>query len=464
MASPQVAIIGGGISGLAAAHELTQRGVPFVLLERAPRCGGVIRTDRVDGYTIDAGPDAILTQKPAATALCRELGLGARLRPQLHRQTFIVRDRRLRPLPEASVFGIPTRWAPFVGSDVFTWHGKLRMAAEMFLPGRPAADESIGAFIGRRFGREAVEYLAEPLLAGIHGGDASRLSMRAAFPKLLDLEAAHRSVILGFRRATAGRAPTATAAPSPFVALPSGMAELSETIVKSLPSRALRTGIGVEALSEVERGYLLRLSDGERIIVPAVILATPPSVSARLTRSVDAELAALCGSITAASVVTIALGYPRSAVGRRLNGTGFVVPRREGLSIRAVSWVSSKWADRAPDDRVLLRAYLGGVTDPNAIDLSDTSLIAASHRDLASMLDIHGEPELTRVYRWPGATPQLEVGHTALIDRIEARLASHSGLFLSAGGIRGTGIADCVADARCQARRAAGDLAPALTA
>jgi oxygen-dependent protoporphyrinogen oxidase len=447
VADPRVAIVGGGISGLAAAYELTVRGIPFVLIERAARCGGVIVTERVGEYVIDAGPDALLQQKPAAVALCGELGITGRLRPQLTRTTYVVRHGRLRRLPEASVMGIPTRWSSFATSDAFSWRGKLRIAAEIAVRPRPhtdADDESIESFMGRRFGREAVEYLAEPLLAGIHGGDPSRLSMRAAFPRFLDLEARSGSVIRGIRHAAGARPPGA-----PFVALSGGMTELTDALMRWIPGAAIQTGTAVETIEREGGRYALRI----------VLVAAPPSISSRLLRSLDGELGALCGNIRAASIATVALGYRRSAVRHPLDGTGFVVPRAEGFRTRAVSWVSSKWADRAPADRVLLRAYIGGVDDPAAVELDDAALIEIAHADAGRALDIRDVPELTRVYRWREATPQLEVGHPDLMERIERRLAAIPGVLLSASGFRGTGIADCIADARVQAARAADRLA-----
>ncbi len=461
---PSVVIVGGGISGLAAAHQLQSQGVSFVLLERASRCGGVIRTERAHGYTIDAGPEALLTQKPAAIDLCRELGLGDRLYPQAGRSTFVVRDGRLWELPEASVLGIPTRWRPFVATRAFSWPGKLRMAAEVLLPrGGGARDESIASFIGRRFGREAVDYLAEPLLAGIHGGDPAQLSMRAAFPRFLDLEATHGSVIVGLR--ALGHLPSSTGvARSPFVALPGGMSGLIEALRDRMPPASIRTGADVEGIVAVPGGYLVTLADGSRIVTPHVLLATPPAVTSKLLRTVDSELAFLCTRIRSASVVTVALGYPRSAIRHPLNGAGVVVPRREGISLRALSWVSSKWEGRAPAGRVLLRAYVGGIADPGAIDRSDAELLASTERDIVSLVGATGDPELTRIYRWREATPQLEVGHGDLMEQIERRLAIRPGLTVSASGFRGTGIADCVADARHQARRIAKRLTVALTA
>lgn len=221
------------MSGLAAAYELARRNVPFFLLEAAPAFGGVVKTEHIDGFVIDAGPDALLTQKPAAIDLCRELGMGDRLRPQMQRGTFLVRGGALRALPEASVFGIPVDWSPFVTSRAFSLRGKLRMAAEYALPGRPAAgDESIASFMGRRFGREAVEYLADPLLVGIHGGDAERLSMQALFPRFLDMERRYGSVIRGFRESARQRTGKP---PAPFVAPLGGLREMVDGLVAALP-------------------------------------------------------------------------------------------------------------------------------------------------------------------------------------------------------------------------------------
>jgi len=460
---PEVAIVGGGISGLAAAYELHSLGIPFVLLERAPHCGGVVRTDSVDGYTIDAGPDALLTQKPAAIDLCRELGLADGLRPQLNRTTFVVRKGRLRELPEASVMGIPTRWKPFAMTRAFSWRGKLRMAAEVAIRRGNGADESIASFIGRRFGREAVDYLAEPLLAGIHGGDPAKLSMKAAFPRFLELEAAHGSVVAGLRHIR-GKARPGAQPPAPFVALPGGMRQLTEALISRLPPQSIRPSADVDGVTAARGGFVLRLRSGDRLTAPFALFTTPPSVTGRLLDNIDPTLASLCGLIPSASVVTVALGYRREAVRHPLKGTGFVVPRREQMRLRAVSWVSSKWAGRAPEGKVLLRAYIGGVADPSAVDESDETLAHTAHRELATLLGITDRPEMIRVYRWRNATPQLEVGHHVLMARVDQRLSAIPSLGISASGFRGTGIADCVADARLQARRLASQLSVALTA
>ena len=453
-----VAVIGGGVSGLSAAYELTRRGVRFELFEESPACGGVVVTDHVAGYTIDAGPDSLLTQKPAAIGLCGELGLTARLQGLRTRETHVLRGGRLRQLPPTSVFGLPTRWVPFVTTDAFSWPDKLRMAAEVVVPPRhDEADESIASFMSRRFGRASVDGLAEPLLAGIHGGDPARLSMRSGFPRLVDLESRYGSVIAGLRRM-----PHQSTA-SPFVSLPEGMAGFTAAIARALPPRSVHVNARIERIRPAAGGYLLELASGKLHLAHAVVLCTPPATTAQLLSRIDANLATLCGRVSSTSAVTVALGFARSAVRHPLNGTGFVVPKCEGMGLRAVSWVSSKWDHRAPAGKILLRAYLGGAGDPTAIDRPAADLVEMVKRELTGILHIVDEPELVRVYPWRDATPQIEVGHAALMRAIERGLERHPGLFVSASGFRGTGIPDCVADARRQAGVAAAALVPAVS-
>jgi protoporphyrinogen/coproporphyrinogen III oxidase len=454
-----VIVIGGGIAGLAAAYELHTRGVRFTLLEAGPRLGGVILTEHVDGFTIDGGPDALLVQKPAAIELCRELGLGDRLMPTIPpRAAFIVRNRRLHALPEASVLGIPTRIAPLAATPLFSIAGKARMAVEPLIPraSDPARDESIGSFMGRRFGREAVEYLAEPLLAGIHAGDVDRLSMRALFPRLLDAEAKHGSVMRAFRRLR-----TAAATDGAFRSLPGGIGELVSALTAVLPPASLRTGTPARSIRYTD-GWRVELVSGETLRARTVIVATPAFVAADLMRAADAELTSVCGSIPYASTATIAFGYRRADVAHPLRGSGFVVPRVEKLTIMAGTWVSSKWAHRAPDGHVLLRAFVGGARDPGALERSDDVLVSGALRDLTALLDIRGDPVLTRVYRWVRGSAQHEVGHLDKMAAIDRRLAAHRGLYVTGSGFRAPGIPDCIADGRATASIAAQAL-PTLT-
>jgi oxygen-dependent protoporphyrinogen oxidase len=454
-ASLPIVIVGGGVAGLSAGYELACQSAPFVLLEQSATVGGVIVTDHVDGFTIDGGPDSLLVQKPAAVDLCRELGLGDRLfATRQPRTAFIYRAGRLHPLPEASVLGIPTRFAPLAMTRLFSLAGKVRMAGELFVPRRTdGQDESIGGFMARRFGREVVDYLAEPLLAGIHAGDVDMLSMRAAFPRLTTIEATRGSLIRAFRQM-----PSRTSPDGLFRSLPGGIRELVEALVAALPADSLRTNTRVTAIGARSANgsapCAVQLDGGETVAARAVILAVPAWAAADLLSSVDGELAAHCRSVPYASTCTVALAYPRAHVRHALQGSGFVVPRVErDLRIMAASWVSSKWPGRAPESHVLLRAFIGGMRSPSLVDLDDEQLATLAHGDLSGLLGIEGAPSLVRVYRWPRANAQHIVGHLARVAAIEDRLARCPGVYVTGSGFRGTGIPDCIEDARTTARQ-----------
>ena len=458
-----VAVVGGGIAGLAAAYELQQRGLSVRLFEASTRPGGVIRTERFDGWVIDGGPDALLIQKPAAIGLCRELGLGDRLiSTLLPRTAYILRDGRLRPLVEGSFLGFPIGLAALSRSSLFTWGGKLRMAGEIFVPRGPSAslrashadDESIAMFVRRRFGDEAVDYLAEPLLAGIHAGDAERLSMRALFPRLLEAERQSGSVLRSLR--------ALRVAPSPrgaFVSLPGGIGELVDALSNALHAGTVVTGARV---TDVGRTALYSVRcDAASVEARAVILAVPAYGAAALLRAFDTTLAGLCDGIPYASTATVAFGYRREQIRHRLEGSGFVVPRVEPCPLLAATWVTSKWPGRAPAGHALIRGFLGGGRDPHRLERTDEELIDIARDALTETLDIDGDPIVTRLFRFHRQSPQYEVGHLQRVGAIEQRASSVPGLFLAGSGFRAIGIPDCIADARETAARAASFLARA---
>ena len=444
-----VAVVGGGIAGLAAAYELHQRGLSVRVLDAAERPGGVIKTERFDGWVIDGGPDALLIQKPGAVALCREVGLGDRLVSTLAPRTaYVLRDGRLRPLVEGSFLGFPVGIAALLRSSLFTWGGKLRMAGEILVPRGHPDDESIAGFVRRRFGSEAVDYLAEPLLAGIHAGDAERLSMRALFPRLLDAERQSGSVLRSLR--------TLRVVPSPrgaFVSLPGGIGELVDAVTTALPANTVLTNARVTEIDRAGR-YTVRSNAGP-VVARAMILAVPAYAAGALLRAFDTTLAGLCDAIPYASTATVALGYRRDQVRHPLRGSGFVVPRVEPCPLLAATWVTSKWPGRAPEGHALIRAFLGGGRDPHRWERSDQELIVIAGDAVAELLDIQGEPVITRLYRFHRQSPQYEVGHLQRVASIEQRLAAVPGLFLAGSGFRAIGIPDCVADGRETAIRAA---------
>jgi oxygen-dependent protoporphyrinogen oxidase len=447
MATVDVAIVGGGIAGLAAAYELQRHGVSVRVLEAGSRPGGVVTTEHVDGWVIDGGPDSMLVQKPAAVALCRELGIADRLIPTLAPRTaYVMRDGQLYPLAEGSFLGFPLRFRGLAQSSLFTIGGKLRLASEMFVPRRGGdEDESIGAFVRRRFGEEAVEYLAEPLLAGIHAGDVERLSMQALFPRLLEAERQTGSVLRSFRALRVTPSPQGA-----FVSLPGGVAELVEALVAALPG-VVSTGARVSELRRTGR-LLLETAIGQ-IDARAVILAVPSYVAASLLRGFDMTLAAFCDAVPYASTATVAFGYKRDQIAHPMQGTGFVVPRVERWALLAGTWVTSKWPGRAPDGYALIRGFLGGGRDPHRLDANDDELIETARTELTELLGITGPPVVTRLFRWTRQSPQYEVGHLQRVAAIDEHLASVPGVFLTGSGFRAIGIPDCIADARAVAAR-----------
>jgi oxygen-dependent protoporphyrinogen oxidase len=397
-----VVVIGAGISGLAAAWELRQRGRQPLILEQSSRAGGVIVTERAHGFVIDGGPDALLVQKPAGVELCRELGLAQHLFPtNPPRTAFVLRHGQLTPLPEGSFLGIPSRIDSLIKSPLFSPAAKLRMATEILRPRQPLPDESIGQFIRRRFGQEAVDYLAEPLLAGIHAGDVERLSIHSLFPRLVSLEQTYGSVLRGVSAARSSAPPAANGA---FVSLPHGLAELPETLAAALGHDTIRYQTRVVQISGASP-YKLTLDSDASIYARHVIVTTPAWAASRMFSSLDPTLARLCAEIPYASSATVVFGLRRDRIDHPLDGSGFVVPRRERKSVMAATFITSKWPQRAPEGQASLRAFLGGATDPGALDRGDDALARTALDELRDLLRITGEPRLTRVFRWPRATP-----------------------------------------------------------
>jgi len=454
----QVAIVGGGISGLSAAWTLHKRQVPYVLLEAGSEVGGVIRTESKDGFLLEGGPDSILAQKPEGLALCREIGLGDRLVPTNphQRSVFVLHRRRLHPLPEGMALAVPTKVLPFLRSGLFSWPGKIRMGLDLVIPPRAGnGDESIASFLRRRFGQEAVDLIGEPLLAGIHAGDPERLSILATFPRFRDLERRHGSLVRGMwsspRPATGPGEPP----PAAFYSLRGGLREVVTALVARLRPGAVRTRAPVRAVARDGNAFALALEDGERVEAARVIVAAPGPRIAPALEGLVPEVARTIGAIPFASSATVLLGYRREDVAHPLDGYGMLVPRTEGLRTTAVSFVSTKFSSRAPEGHVLLRGFLGGVRDGNVLSLSDDEMAATVRREMAGVLGLRGEPVLTRIFRWPGGTPQLEVGHLARIAEAEGKAAEVPGLHLTGAGLRSTGIPDAVAEATRAAEAAA---------
>jgi oxygen-dependent protoporphyrinogen oxidase len=436
-----IIIIGAGITGLSAAYELARRHVPFLLVEAGPRAGGLIHTERIDGFTIDAGADAMLVQKPAALTLCEELGLSGRLMPtRTPRTAFVARGERLYPLPSPSVLGIPTTIPALAKYSLLDWRARARVAVEPLIPARRVADESVASFFRRRFGAATVDLIAEPLLGGIHAGDVEQLSMPSLFPRFTEAEHQRGGVL---------RTTSAPAAPGGlFRALRGGMSELVDAIVHQMPPGAMLLDTPVSAIGPTPAGWTVTAGGGV-LDAASVIVAAPAHLASTLLRPVDDSAARICATVPYVSTVTVAFGWNRADIPHPLSGSGFVVARRHNaMRITACTWVSSKWEDRAPAGKALLRAFIGSVHDPHAADLGDAELIDIASRDLSAVLGITAPPILARVFRWRNAGAQHNVGHRARMTGLAARLQSLPGLFVAGSGFESIGIPDCVANGR----------------
>ena len=437
----RVAVIGGGISGLSAAWELSKGGAKVTLLESRPRLGGVIVTKRPRGWLLEGGPDSFLTTKPAAVELIREVGLGDHIIPSRGGRVYILTGGALHPIPEGVHLTVPTRAWPLLKSGLFTWRGKLRMLSERWRRAAPpGGDESLGAFVRRRFGVEAFEKLAEPLMAGIHLAPGDRLSLKSTFPRFAEMEREQGSLI------RAMKAGPPVGAVSPFASLRGGVWALVERLIERMPGVEFRTGAPVR---RIERGYRVVLDDGA-VAADAVIVAAPAPAAADLLATLDAGLARSLREIEYVGSATVSLGYPRDAVPRELDGTGFVIPRAESGAITACTWSSSKFEGRAPEGRVLLRCFV----PPEGMKASDLEIVSRARETLGRALGVTAEPELVEVWRWEGANPVYAVGHEERVREIEGRRATIPNLFLTGAGYRGLGLPDCIADGRATGRAA----------
>jgi protoporphyrinogen/coproporphyrinogen III oxidase len=461
-------IVGGGITALAAAHRAVElareRNVDLHLrvVDARRRLGGTIATERTDGFLVEAGPDSFLSEKPWALDLCRRLGVEDRLvrTDDRYRRVFVWFRGRLHALPDGFQLLAPTRLAPFAASSLFSWRGKARMALDLVLPrGGGAAggdDESLGAFVRRRLGGEALERVAQPLVAGIYTADPEELSVAATMPRFVEVERRHRSVILGLRRglAQAPLAGTSGARWSLFVTFADGMQAFVTALADRLPDSAVVLGQRVTSIERAGDRWRLTSADGIRFDADRVILAAEAHAAARLLRYVDPALATLVGDIEYAGAATISLGFRRADVPHALDAFGFVVPRSEGKAILAATFSSVKYPGRAAADHVLIRCFVGGALNPTVLGEDDATLVARTRRELGEALGISADPVLVRASRWPASMPQYRIGHLARVETIERRVAALPGLRLAGAAYRGVGIADCVRSGEAAAEAA----------
>jgi oxygen-dependent protoporphyrinogen oxidase len=492
----RVVVIGGGVSGLAAAHrvcELSARDgarVEVLLLEASGRLGGTVRTHRRDGFLLEGGPDSFISEKPEALELAKRVGLESQLieTNEAHRRSFVVRAGRLHPTPEGFHLLAPSRMWPFVTSGIFSWTGKARMSLDLLLP-RGAGniesvqeDESLASFVRRRFGREALERMAQPMVGGIYTADPELLSLRATMPRFLEMERAHRSLIWAMWRAARKQNPrkrdanegnankqnangagaqatpdermttrltsgTSGARYSLFLSFAEGMQTLTDRLAARLPPDAVRLNTEVESVSfdATTRRWHVRLSGTEESIdADAVCIALPAYRAAQLLRETDDTLASELDAIPYASTATVNLAYRRADIAHALDGFGFVVPFVERRATLACTFSSVKFAGRAPADRALLRAFVGGALQPEMFTLDDDAMVEAVRRDLRALLGIERAPIFSHVEKWPRSMAQYHLGHLARIRRINERLRAFPTLKLAGNAYNGAGLPDCI--------------------
>ena len=451
-----VAIVGGGIAGLATAYFLQQAArehdqpLSITLIESGPAFGGKITSSHESGFVIEGGPDSFLTHKPAALKLCQELGLEDEFVGinQAARQVFVWSRGRLRPMPPGVMLSVPTRIGPFLRSSLISWPGKLRMGLEMFIPGRSdPADESLAHFVRRRLGQEALDKIAEPMMASIHAANADRLSIQGAFPHLHALEQNHGSLIRGMRAQQRSADPARATVPA-FITLRGGLQRLVDRLIERLQSQRLILNRPVDSIAFADDQYVIRAAGYPDVQADRLVLATPAYVSAELLRGAEPSLADALAAIDYVSTATVSLGFRRAEFGHALNGFGFVVPSQERRRLLACTWTSTKFTQRAPDDCVLLRAFIGGADAAPLIAQDDQSLVALVRAELKAMMGIDAAPVLSKVFRWPRANPQYEVGHHDRVAAIERQLERRPGLHLAGSAYHGSGIPNCIADGR----------------
>ena len=460
---PRVVVVGGGITGLSAAHRLvTADRIPgsppltVTLIEKSPRLGGKVTTEHAGGFIVEGGPDSFIVGKRFVLALAEELGIGDRVissRPE-HRGAHVWSRGRLRPIPDGLLLMAPSRVLPMMRSSVLSWRGKLRLLADIVIPRGKYEDQSLEQFVVRRLGRELLDRIAEPLIAGIHAADPSTMSLAASFPRFLDMEREHRSLILAARVATKETARASALLPdsglSYFASFKEGMGELTDALAEALHGIDIKTGRAVTRLVRCEsgNGFRLTLDDGSEVSAQGVILATPAGETSALLSEMAPDVSALVAGIYQVATATVTLAFRASDI-PGLIGSGFVVPAVERRRIMGASYLSRKWQGRVPDPNFeLVRAFVGG---PHGQDLAlsgEQRLVEAARDELAEILGVTAPPVMATTRTFAGGLHQYTLGHLDRVSRIESALAAHPGLAVAGAGFHGIGLNECVQSGR----------------
>jgi oxygen-dependent protoporphyrinogen oxidase len=456
----RVAIIGGGIAGLSAAFylERARRGgaaIEWTLFEKSERLGGVIKTERCDGFVLEAGPDSFLTMKPDGAQFCRDLGIDDQLisSNDAERKTYILVKGRLVPIPEGLEFMVPTRVLPMATTPLFSWGTKLRMAREWFYGGgNQNHDESVADFVRRHFGQEMVDRVAEPLLAGVYGGNADKMSVRAVLPRFAEMERESGSLVRATLKARRARRSSSAATPQPlFTSLRNGMQQMVEAAVNALPPERVRLGQTVSAVRPLGDDWQIEIT-GKAERFQSVVLATPAVSAAALMRQTHPELIEGLSRIQYSSSAAVLLAYDKAALPP---GHVFLVPRTEGRKLLACTFVHRKFPYRAPEGAALLRCFISSSRVPDLMSHSDKALLEIARRETGEILGLAAEPRISRVFRWNCALPQYETGHLERVAAMEKILAGMPGLELIGNSFHGIGVPDCIKSGKAAAQKLA---------
>jgi len=449
----RVIVIGGGITGLSAAWRLQRHSeksrtpMHVQLLEGSSHVGGSLKSVMREGFLLETGPDCFISQKPRGVELCKELGLEVDLiatRPD-YRRSFILRQGKFYPVPEGFYLMGPSRPRPFLESSLLSWPGKFRAMIEPLIPSRPQTDESLASFVRRRFGQELLDWMAQPLVAGIYGADSEDLSLRATFPQFLEMERTYGSVVFGLKKQGVMAHTASGARYSLFVTLRGGIQQLSDALVKNLGSSVVHSGTRVKEIRRMDGLWQVIKASGEILTAEAVCVALPSYAASEILHTLDADLWSELSSIPYAPAATINFAFREMDVKRPLNGVGFVIPYKENRLVLGCTFAEHKFEGRAPKGFMLIRAFLGGVHGTTWMGEKDEPLTQRVYSELKELLGITGKPLFTQIERYDRSLPQYNVGHLEKILRIEERLLRYRGLSLAGNWSYGVGIPDCIA-------------------
>lgn len=478
----RVIVIGGGITGLAAAYKVKRAAetdghdVTFTLVERDPRLGGKILSEEVDGFVVDGGPDCFLTEKPALHRIAKMTGVEGDKMPtdDSRKKTWILAGGKLHEMPDGIMMFAPTKFWPFVTTGLFTWPGKIRMGMDLLIPrkerwpeGDTAAqhDETLEAFIVRRMGRECLNRMAEPLVGGVHASDPAVMSLAATFPRLLDMEQKFGSMIGGFvdaRRKVAEirkKYPPDPKNPRTFfTSFKHGMQEITDVMADVAGRDAIRTGVSAERLERSGDGWKVRLSDGDVLEGDAVIVATEGWAAEKLLADVDEQTYEALSGISHSSSATVSLAFDTTDVGFSLDAFGVLCPIAEKRDLMAVTYSSTKWPGRAPAGKTLMRGFVGGPQNQAIMEKSDEELAHIVQENMRGILGLKAEPMWARVYRWHLGMPQYTLGHLDRVATIVDRCETMPGLAIGGGSYTGVGIPNCVESGERAVTKVLGDL------